>query len=254
MLSEESRKRVVETIARITRDGKKPTRGRVVAGLSFGFWRALFDKRYDRLWVSHLHRAFPAGSGDRAEVAALMSNLVPFRNRLAHHETIMLRPIKAHYEELTARTTSGAAPRSTRRSTSSGTRCARDCRAGSMAASSSTSSRQPAMTRASGFGGKSAAGACTCVRARPSATWHGSSIRSSAAGSTTTGASTAQCWSRFSGESTRISCVGPKASTSGCGATPPKRAGSWSTSSDTNPTCSPTGNSARAPTSTIGAR
>jgi hypothetical protein len=100
MLSEESRKRVVETIARITRDGKKPTRGRVVAGLSFGFWRALFDKRYDRLWVSHLHRAFPAGSGDRAEVAALMSNLVPFRNRLAHHETIMLRPIKAHYEEL----------------------------------------------------------------------------------------------------------------------------------------------------------
>jgi RNA-directed DNA polymerase len=62
------------------------------------------------------------------------------------------------------------------------------------------------------------------------------------------GRSTAQCWSRFSGESTRTSCVGPKASTSDCGATPPKRAGSWSTSSDANPTCSPTGNSARAPT------
>lgn len=39
-----------------------------------------------------------------------------------------------------------------------------------------TSSRQPATTRASGCGSKSAAGACTCVRTRPSATWRGSSI------------------------------------------------------------------------------
>jgi site-specific DNA recombinase len=47
--------------------------------------------------------------------------------------------------------------------------------------------------RASGCGGRSAAGACTCIRTRPSATWPGSSTRSSRAGSTTTGASTAQC-------------------------------------------------------------
>ena len=102
LLSEESRSRVAETVARIARDGKTPTRGRVVAGLSFGFWRALFDRRYDRLWVSHLHRAFPNGSGDRGQIAALMSNLVPFRNRIAHHETILLRPIQNHYEELLA--------------------------------------------------------------------------------------------------------------------------------------------------------
>jgi hypothetical protein len=100
ILTDQSRERVHETIARIARDGKRPTRGRVVAGLSFGFWRALFDRRYHQLWVSHLHRAFPAGSGDRAEIAALMSNLVPFRNRLAHHETILLRPIRAHYEDM----------------------------------------------------------------------------------------------------------------------------------------------------------
>jgi len=100
ILTDASRKRVKETIARLAREGNTPTRGRVVAGLSFGFWRALFDKKYHRLWVSHLHRAFPAGSGDRAEIAALMSNLVPFRNRLAHHETILLRPIASHYEEM----------------------------------------------------------------------------------------------------------------------------------------------------------
>lgn len=100
ILTDASRKRVKETIARLAREGNTPTRGRVVACLSFGFWRALFDKKYHRLWVSHLHRAFPAGSGDRAEIAALMSNLVPFRNRLAHHETILLRPIASHYEEM----------------------------------------------------------------------------------------------------------------------------------------------------------
>lgn len=71
-----------------------------MAGLSFGFWRALFDKKYDRLWVSHLHHAFPAGSGERSQVARLTSNLVPFRNRLAHHETIIRRPIATHYEEM----------------------------------------------------------------------------------------------------------------------------------------------------------
>ena len=29
-----------------------------------------------------------------------MSNLVPFRNRLAHHETIIGRPILRHHEEM----------------------------------------------------------------------------------------------------------------------------------------------------------
>ncbi len=100
ILNERSRERVRETIKRIRREHQTPTRGRVVAGLSFGFWRALFDRKNSALWVSHLHRAFPAGSGERAEVARLMSTLVPFRNRLAHHETIVRRPIKNHYDEL----------------------------------------------------------------------------------------------------------------------------------------------------------
>jgi hypothetical protein len=38
--------------------------------------------------------------GSRAEVAALMSKLVPFRNRLAHHETIIRRPLAGHYDDM----------------------------------------------------------------------------------------------------------------------------------------------------------
>jgi len=100
LLNIAARTRVHETIGRITREGKAPTRGRVVAGLSFGLWRALFDKKYTGLWVAHLHHAFPGGSGDRAQIAAVMSNLVPFRNRIAHHETIVRRPIQRHYDEM----------------------------------------------------------------------------------------------------------------------------------------------------------
>ncbi len=100
ILNERSRRLVGETIDRLGRAHRTPTRGRVVAGLSFGFWRALFDKKYSDLWVSCLNRAFPAGSGERSEVAALMSNLVPFRNRLAHHETIIRRPIARHQAEM----------------------------------------------------------------------------------------------------------------------------------------------------------
>jgi hypothetical protein len=100
ILNADSRKRVGETIARIRKDGKTATRGRVVAGLSFGFWRALFDRKYEGLWVTHLHRAFPSGTGSRHQAAALTSRLVPFRNRVAHHETIIRRPISNHYEEM----------------------------------------------------------------------------------------------------------------------------------------------------------
>ena len=100
ILNEASRQRVRETIERIVRDGKTPTCGRVVAGLSFAFCSALFDKKYNQLWVLRLHRTFPAGTGDRDEVATLMYNLVPFLNRLAHHETIIRRPIASHYSEM----------------------------------------------------------------------------------------------------------------------------------------------------------
>jgi hypothetical protein len=100
ILNERSLQLVEETIARIRQERHMPTRGRVVAGLTFGFWRALFDKRYDRLWVSHLHKAFPHGSGDRAQIAGLMTRLGPFRNRVAHHETIIRTPLANRHEDM----------------------------------------------------------------------------------------------------------------------------------------------------------
>ncbi len=51
--------------------------------------------------VAHtISKAFPYGTGNRHQVAALTSRLLPFRNRIAHHETIISRPIQDRYDDL----------------------------------------------------------------------------------------------------------------------------------------------------------
>lgn len=76
-----------------------PSRGRVIAELSFGFWRYLVSSRYHAsLWVPSLHRAFPSGPADlrarRREVEQRMRGLHVVRNRAAHHEPIHRRDLE----------------------------------------------------------------------------------------------------------------------------------------------------------------
>lgn len=100
ILTPKSLEKVSDAICAIERMKKEPTRARVVANLSFGFWRALLDRRYNQLWIDRLHRAFPNGTGSRKEVAGLMARLNPFRNRLAHHEPIIDASIEKRHAEL----------------------------------------------------------------------------------------------------------------------------------------------------------
>jgi hypothetical protein len=87
-LTDESRERVNEAIERLQRGNKRPTRGRVIASLSFGFWQALFSGVYEELWRRSLSGAFPNGNGKRREIANLVGPILHFRNRIAHHEAI----------------------------------------------------------------------------------------------------------------------------------------------------------------------
>lgn len=85
---------------RATRDGKvTETPGKVVAELSFGFWRYLFEKRYlTSIWVPAMHAAFPRGAEDlrvrREDAQRLMQQLHFIRNRAAHHEPIHNRTLQ----------------------------------------------------------------------------------------------------------------------------------------------------------------
>lgn len=86
--------------ARATRNGRRPeVHGRVIAELTFGFWRYLAESRYlTALWTPALHRAFPAGPSDiltrQREVRTRLQQLHFVRNRAAHHEPIHQRDLR----------------------------------------------------------------------------------------------------------------------------------------------------------------
>jgi hypothetical protein len=100
LLRKRSREKVMDAEQFLMRERKTPTRARLVAKLTFGFWKALFDRPYDPLWRNHLYRAFPNGNGTRGEVAGLLSDLTPFRNRIAHHDTIINSAVQDRHDDL----------------------------------------------------------------------------------------------------------------------------------------------------------
>lgn len=93
---------------RATKSGKrKEVHGKVIAELSFGFWRYLVTRRYlTTLWIPALKDAFPHGTADigrrRAEVEQTMNSIVFIRNRAAHHEPIHRRDLVADFQSIVA--------------------------------------------------------------------------------------------------------------------------------------------------------
>jgi hypothetical protein len=82
------------TIAKaVRRAGRDAEHGQIVANLTLDFWRYLsVAKREKTLWVPALYRAFPHGA-DRAEVDRVVDSLYRLRNRVAHHEPIVRKPV-----------------------------------------------------------------------------------------------------------------------------------------------------------------
>jgi hypothetical protein len=67
----------------------RDTRHQIVAGLSFGFWSGMLGRRYEDLWRAALRHAFPESSGARKQVAAAVEAIRKFRNRIAHHDSML---------------------------------------------------------------------------------------------------------------------------------------------------------------------
>jgi len=84
----------------LRRDGKPPDAGRIVAELSFGFWTSLFGVRYSRIWRDHLVKAFPRRRLQRAEVHTRLTLIRKLRNRVAHHEPILSRPLQKSVNDI----------------------------------------------------------------------------------------------------------------------------------------------------------
>lgn len=88
VLQPEGIKQVIVAVERLEK-GKGITRGRVVAGVSFGFWAGLFSNHYEELWRHQLRHAFPHGSVMRKNLTQRMRLLQRFRNRVAHHDCLL---------------------------------------------------------------------------------------------------------------------------------------------------------------------
>lgn len=100
VLTDESREKVNDAIGRLQRERKRPTRGRVIASLSFGFWQALFSGVYEGLWRTRLSGAFPHGNGRRRQIANLSGPILHFRNRIAHHEAIFSSDLDTRHDQI----------------------------------------------------------------------------------------------------------------------------------------------------------
>ncbi|MDT0300516.1 hypothetical protein [Streptomonospora wellingtoniae] len=73
---------------RLREDGKE-SRDQIVAGLTFGYWSGLLGAEYADLWRECLHRAFPNAPGRRRKVYEALDGIRAFRNRLAHHDSML---------------------------------------------------------------------------------------------------------------------------------------------------------------------
>ena len=71
------------------RSQRKDSRDQIVAGLSFGFWSGMLNAKYEDLWRAAIRRAFPYSDGTRKQVANQLDAVRKFRNRLAHHDSML---------------------------------------------------------------------------------------------------------------------------------------------------------------------
>lgn len=64
--------------------------GKVIAEVMFGFWTYLTSNAHEKtIWVPYLHTAYPSKT-DRRKVHQALCELRDFRNRVAHHEPLLV--------------------------------------------------------------------------------------------------------------------------------------------------------------------
>lgn len=95
LLTAEERARVKRAKQQLRASGKALVPGCLVSELSFGFWTALFDVRYEsngvlwpRLFQQKVFAAAPRRMRTRKALSPLINRARMLRNRVAHHEPV----------------------------------------------------------------------------------------------------------------------------------------------------------------------
>lgn len=103
LLGERQPDQLAKAIEDVREDRREPTPGRIVAAVTFSFWTSMFGKDYETLWQTTLHRiaSRPGGKGlTRKNFSAPLTPIRSLRNRIAHHEPIIMWNLPKHYGKL----------------------------------------------------------------------------------------------------------------------------------------------------------
>ena len=80
--------------------GPSAPSGKVIAELTFGFWRYLSTRaHHQHLWIPYLHKAFATGTS-RPQVDKPIGRLHKLRNRVAHHEPLLRQDLAQRHADL----------------------------------------------------------------------------------------------------------------------------------------------------------
>ncbi|MEV0694705.1 hypothetical protein [Streptomyces sp. NPDC050388] len=100
-LSGKARSDITQAQERAGRGGVIIPRGKIIAELSFGFWRFLLARQYKTSLWPDLAGAFPhAPNRALNTVEDPVKRLHKFRNRIAHHEGIRHLPLEARRDDI----------------------------------------------------------------------------------------------------------------------------------------------------------
>jgi hypothetical protein len=101
-LQPDLRQQIAQAPSRATKGGVAETHGKVVAELTFEFWRYVLDARHQpTLWAPALRHAFPhLRPRVRSAVYDPVELLHGLRNRVAHHEPVHSLPLAHRWEQL----------------------------------------------------------------------------------------------------------------------------------------------------------
>ncbi|AYV32338.1 Abi-like protein (plasmid) [Streptomyces sp. ADI95-16] len=100
-LSGKARTDIVQAQQRAGRGGTITPRGKIIAELSFGFWRFLLARQYKTSLWPDLAGAFShAPNRALTTVEDPVKRLHKFRNRIAHHEGIWHLPLEARRDDI----------------------------------------------------------------------------------------------------------------------------------------------------------
>lgn len=92
-------------IKSLRNDSRDLTRDRVISELSLGFWVGVLGRKYETsLWRECLRHAFPNRPKrvERKQIHKVLNAIRRLRNRVAHHEPILHRDLRADHRDILA--------------------------------------------------------------------------------------------------------------------------------------------------------